>query len=569
MEQYKINNTILGKEKMDKINLINKDDLKKSIIEMHQSIDALEEAIAKAKSMEELRSSFLKFLDKIHKSYNKVATSVVCFPFDKDCDTYMILLNKELDVLFDEFSNALDNDDYDEQLSKIIFELIDLFKAREQRISYLNALLSFLKNNKIYIDKEDIFKEICFKNCPIIKSLKFDKNELYIKNELFVNDLLNLKFKEMALIISFDDIYNSKTSSSKEILTKGKVIEMLQDIITSYNKLGISFSDAYKTIAFERITNIKNFEIIRISFLDDSIKNLITFIGAYKDFVFVKNFLNHSTILFYSLEGLNFCNQSIIFENVFSNRSTPVYVSFKQELFDKLLNKNMTIKNENSVYRIVSDNKIEYPHSKIYKTLDFVEEIINSPLITISSSINKAQSNCLFSCTLREITLVYTQVIENIKKGTLNSKVYTDIDYNVRTIIEILNINKKFSKSLDNYNYLTLDKFVIKMQEMQDKYEKIILEKQKKTPKYIDNIDLPLPVLLLFIDQSLNILFDKFEFETRVLSKKLVKEIYEEIKSNKKLYNKLMNLQNSLMNFNFDDDIELDDFEKPEKIYKA
>ena len=131
-------------------------------------------------------------------------------------------------------------------------------------------------------------------------------------------------------------------------------------------------------------------------------------------------------------------------------------------------------------------------------------------------------------------------------------------------------LGEKFSKIINNYNNLTLDKFVTKMQEMQNKYEKIIIDEQKKIGKPTDNIEMPLPILLLFIDQSLNILFNHFEFEERRLSKKLVKEIYEEIKFNKKLYNKLMNLQNSLINFNFDaDNLDLDDFEKPNKIYKA
>ena len=554
---------------MEKINLINKNDLKKWIIEMHQSIDDLEESIAKTKSVDELHSSLFKYLDLIHKSYNKVSMSIINFPFDKNCDKYMILLNKELAVLFDEFSEASEDDDYDETLSKYIFQLIDLIKARERRISYMNALLSFLKHNKINIKKDDIYKEINFKNCSIIKSVKFDKDELLIKNELFINDLLNIKFKEIALAIAFDDIYNEK-SYKNELLTKEKIIDILDDIIASYHELGISFSDAYKTIAFERITSFKNYEIIRISFLDDSIKNLMTFTCSYKDFVFVKNCLNHSTILFYSLEGSNLYNQSIIFENVFSERNTPVYVSFKKELFDKLLNKDMVIKKENSLYRIVNDNTIEYPNNKIYKTVEFVEEIINSPLITIGSNMEKARENCLFSCTLKEIGLIYTQTIEDIKKEMLNSQLITDVDSNIRTIIEILNINKKFTRILDNYNNITLDKFVIKMQEMQDNYEKIIINKQKKIKKHNDNIEMPLPILLLFIDQSLNILLNNFEFEERHLSKKLVNKIYDEIKSNKKLHNKLMNLQNGLMNFNFDDDdYELDDFEKPEKIYKA
>ena len=554
---------------MQKINFINKEDFKKWIIEMHQSINELEETISKVKSTEELRSSLFKHLSTTRKSFKKVSMSIVNFPFNKKCEKYMIFFNAELDFLFDELFNVLENDDYDEPLSKYIVQLINLIKVREQRVSLMNSLLLFLKHNKINIEKDDIYKEINFKNSPIIRNIKFDNNELFIKNGLFVNDLLNIKFKEIASIITFDDIYNKKLYNV-EILTKEKVIDMLQDIINSYHELGISFSDAYKKIAFERITNIKNYEIIRISFLDDSIENLKTFIGSYKDFIFVKNFLNNSTILFYSLEHSHLYNQSIIFKNVFSNKTTPVYVSFKKELFDKLLYKDMVIKKENSLYRIVSDNTFEYPNSKFYKTLEFVQKLINSPLITISSNMEKTQENRLFLSTLKEINLIYTQTIENVERGILNSQIITDTDSDIRTIIEILNINKKFSRILNNYNNLTLDKFVTKMQEMQNKYEKIIIDEQKKIGKPTDNIEMPLPILLLFIDQTLNILFNHFEFEERRLSKKLVKEIYEEIKFNKKLYNKLMNLQNSLINFNFDaDNVDLDDFEKPNKIYKA
>lgn len=538
-----------------KLNFNNK--FKKEILEIHQLLIEFEEKIISVTIVKQIEALLDYYLDKIVKVHNKLANLLDNFEYDKDLDTYLASLSDEINILIEEFVDLIDSKEIDDlRINEFVIPFVNLVEARNSRISNIDSLLTFLNKNNIEINKEQLYKKNNFKDAKILENLEFNQDDaLYIKNELFVDDITTRKFKDLCYFMSFETAARGK---KPEYVIGGKndFLDLIQQTINELKELGIYLSDSYKNISYDVFDDISNYELIKVSFLDASLKNLVNHNGTYKDFVFVKNFTTSNVVLFYSIEDNSLFNQSIMFEDQLSSVSTPVYVSFKKELFEKFFKNKMTIKNEDSLYKISNECSFEIPNGKIYTTLEFVKELISCSLIKANSRIKNPRSNMLFLCSSKFVSLICAQTEENILKGPADSFAFTDINSDIHSIISIFCVNKSFVKKFKKYKSLTINSFLKTIYEIQEKYELIASSKQAKDENYINNIDMPMPIFLLFVEESLDLLLSKLDEEKHVISKKFVNELYKEIKSNEKLYNQLLNLNKSFIDLNFDGDLD-------------
>ena len=109
-------------------------------------------------------------------------------------------------------------------------------------------------------------------------------------------------------------------------------------------------------------------------------------------------------------------------------------------------------------------------------------------------------------------------------------------------------------------------------------YEDILLDKYKINPNYLKENKLPLPYCFLFFKDSLHMLLKALEKQRRSISKRFLNNLYILLRKDKKLYEKVLSLNDSFRVLDFDDlDIEefsedpFDDFDDEDDgpIYKA
>ncbi len=553
---------------MRKIEIINKEDFKNNLIEVHKLLNEFEEKLLTIINISDLHELVYAYFSRLRESYNCIVDKIDEFPYDKGCDDYLVALSDEIEICTFNYFDFDEEDEFAESLNEYISEFVELIEIREKRLTLFNPLFKFIKKHKIEINKNDIYKEINLKSARMIKLLELDSSDsLCVKNKIFLRNFLNDISEKFGIHFNF---CKENDKDSKIYLCKDYVTKLITECISKYKKLGITLSNAYKNISFDRIENINCSNVIKISFLDKNLKNLITSLGTYKDFVFVKNLLNNHVGLFYKLKVSNSENETIIYRNLVHGINQPVHIFLSAQTLSSLpLKSNYDIVNENSLYKIKYNSKNDFPMNYSYETLKYVENYITCPLLTSKYSFSKANENLIYNSTSKNINLINAQIVENLNKGSYNSIVYTDINENIDDIIDLLRFNAEFSRIFKKYKKLNSDNFLTKTHQMQEKYEKILFRKQKNDKDYVNNIDLPLPILLFYFKESLELVLDSFQKEKKKIGIKFVENIYDNIAKNTKLYKHLIKLNKNFINFNFlNDDIE-DLSDENSKIYKA
>jgi hypothetical protein len=558
---------------MAKIKFFYSRDFKKGIIKLHTLLNEYEEKLLKINSVEDINELIDEYGEKLNHAYKKYTNEIVNFPYDENCDQYLMNLADEIEEACFNYLNFDENDEgNNNSIYRYAYNFVNLIKAREKRISLMNDFFSFLKTNNIDIEKDELYKEIDLRNSKIIKFLELNQDDaVCTKNEIIVNNLLHDKFKNPDLFLS-----STLISKPSEILNKGLILEMINEIIEEYEKYGLSFSDDYRNIDFETNLKNENYYIYRISFFEPRLKNLSTYLAEYEDFVFVKNKFNQRIYLFYTVVSKLTGSRTTIYQNPITGNLFSVNVNLNKKLFDKFpfLNK-YNIKNEDSIYKI--DNLSNEEKEKSYKTMEYVEKYISTPLFNKNINKDNIKSDLIYLGTFKNASFIYTQILENIKKGEYNSTIYTNIDEDIENIIEFLSVNEDFSKIFDKYTHeLDLVYFADRMKEIEYVFEEILKEKININNEYIEKINLPLPICLCCFKESLNLLLSSLEKQKRKISKNFLNNLYTTLKKDKKLYSKLLELNNYLSMFSLDGlnellniNDELDDLEEENPIYKA
>ena len=547
--------------------------IKKGIIKLHKLLNEYEEKLLNVKTIDDINELLDEYTDKLNQAYKKGTKDIINLPYDEACDEYLIALGNEIDEACLSYTN-FDENENNNSIYKYAYCIVGLIDVREKRISYMDALFSFLNNYKIQIEKDEIYKDIDFRNSKIIKFLELSQEDaLFTKNEIVATVLLHEKFNDADLLLK-----TTLLTKPEDFLNKEIILKMVDEIITKYEKCGLVFSDAYKNIDFEMNLNHKNYYIYRISFIDPYLKNLETYIGDYEDFVFVKSKINQHIYLLYVVSSKITGGKTVIYQNPIKGNLFAVNFEIGDKLLGKFsfLNK-LNIKNEDSVYKLEDDCKPK--KDKFYTTMEYVEKYITAPLFNKKTSRDTIENSLLFLGAFKSGNMIYSQILENVRKGQYNSTVFTDINENIHDLIEFMFVNEEFASIFDKYSH-ELDPvyFSDRMLEALYAYEDILLDKYKKDPNYLKENKLPLPYCFLFFKDSLHMLLKALEKQRRSISKRFLNNLYITLRKDKKLYEKVLSLNDSFRVLDFDDlDIEefsedpFDDFDDEDDgpIYKA